>query len=213
MTVWRILPWNSKSILHGPCVLCLMKLRFTLSNTPYRKILQSFRARKPLRQLRWINVMLSVVLFLHLASPTLYIITVYRVNLNKLSRNFVGAIRTTTTNCRVSFIDLHLIFLTNFRIVFLPHTNPVILLEPYCGTITEPGLPVWWQTFQGCWLFPFHIRFLLLIGLVVSVTYTFFCRSALIWRRRNKAGEYHWPLLCRLLQAVRLNVLIFVREK
>ena len=26
--------------------------------------------------------------------------------------------------------------------VFLPHTNTVILLERYCGTITEPGLPV-----------------------------------------------------------------------
>ena len=26
--------------------------------------------------------------------------------------------------------------------VFLPNTNTVILLEPYCGTITEPGLPV-----------------------------------------------------------------------
>ena len=26
--------------------------------------------------------------------------------------------------------------------VFLPHTNTVILLEPYCGTMTEPGLPV-----------------------------------------------------------------------
>ena len=26
--------------------------------------------------------------------------------------------------------------------VFLPHTNTVILLDPYCGTITEPGLPV-----------------------------------------------------------------------
>ena len=25
--------------------------------------------------------------------------------------------------------------------VFSPHTNTVILLEPYCGTITEPGLP------------------------------------------------------------------------
>ena len=54
----------------------------------------------------------------HLLSPTLYIIIVYRVNLNKLSRNFVGAIRTTTTNCRVSFIDLYLVFPTNFRIVF-----------------------------------------------------------------------------------------------
>ena len=26
--------------------------------------------------------------------------------------------------------------------IFLLHTNTVILLEPYCGTITEPGLPV-----------------------------------------------------------------------
>ena len=78
----------------------------------------------------------------HLLSPTLYI--VYRVNLNKLSRNFVGAIRTTTTNCRVSFIDLYLVFPTNFRIVFLPHTNTVILLEPHCGTITETGWRVGW---------------------------------------------------------------------
>ena len=53
-----------------------------------------------------------------LLSPILYVIIVYRVNLNKLSRNFVGAIRTTTTNCRVSFIDLYLVFPTNFRIVF-----------------------------------------------------------------------------------------------
>ena len=78
----------------------------------------------------------------HLVSPALYIIILYRVNLNKLSRNFVEAIRTTTTNCRVSFIDLYLVFLRNFRIVFLPHTNTLSLLEPYCGTITEPGLPV-----------------------------------------------------------------------
>ena len=56
----------------------------------------------------------------HLVSPTWYIIIVYRVNSNKLSRNFVGAIRTTTTNCRVSFIDLYLVFPTNFRIVFYP---------------------------------------------------------------------------------------------
>ena len=75
-------------------------------------------------------------------SPTLYIIIVYRVNLNKLSQNFIGALRTTKTNCRVSFIDLYLVFPRNFRIVFSPHTNAVILLEPYCGTITKPGLPV-----------------------------------------------------------------------
>ena len=85
----------------------------------------------------------------HLMSPTLYIIIVYRVNLNKLSRNFVGAIRTTITNYRVSFIDLYLVFPTNFRIVFLPHTHTVNLLEPYCGTIAEPGLPVALLCFKG----------------------------------------------------------------
>ena len=65
-----------------------------------------------------------------MASIVSYIKIVYRVNLNKLSQNFVGAIRTTTTNCRVSFIVLYLVFPTNFGIVFLPHTNTVILLEP-----------------------------------------------------------------------------------
>ena len=54
----------------------------------------------------------------HLVSPSLYIIIVYRVNLKKLSRNFVGALRITATNCRVSFIDLYLVFRRNFRIVF-----------------------------------------------------------------------------------------------
>ena len=63
-------------------------------------------------------------------------------NYCKLSRNFVRAIRTTTINCRVSFIELYLVFPRNFRMVFLSHTNTVILLEQYCGTITEPGLPV-----------------------------------------------------------------------
>ena len=41
----------------------------------------------------------------------------------------VWALRTTTTNCRVSFIDLYLVFPTKFRIVFLPHKNTVIWLE------------------------------------------------------------------------------------
>ena len=44
--------------------------------------------------------------------------------------------------CRVSFIDLYLVFPRNVRIVFSTHTNTVILLEPYFGTIKEPGLPV-----------------------------------------------------------------------
>ena len=34
--------------------------------------------------------------------------------------------RTTTTNCRVSFIDFYLVIPTNFRIIFLPYTNTVI---------------------------------------------------------------------------------------
>ena len=63
-------------------------------------------------------------------------------NYCKLSRNFVWAIRTTTIDCKVSFIDLYLVFPRNFRMVCLPHTNTVILLGRYCGTITEPGLPV-----------------------------------------------------------------------
>ena len=55
---------------------------------------------------------------------------------------FPRALRTTTTNYRISFIDLYSVFSRNFRIVFLPYTNTVILLEPYWGTIPEPGLPV-----------------------------------------------------------------------
>ena len=38
-------------------------------------------------------------------------------------------LRTTTNNCRVSFIDIYLVFPTNVRIVFLPLTNTVISLE------------------------------------------------------------------------------------
>ena len=31
---------------------------------------------------------------------------------------------------------------TKFEDLILTYTNTVILLEPYCSTITEPGLPV-----------------------------------------------------------------------
>ena len=44
--------------------------------------------------------------------------------------------------CRVSFIDLYLVFSRNVRIVFLTYTNTVVLLEPCVGTIKEPGLAV-----------------------------------------------------------------------
>ena len=76
--------------------------------------------------------------------PTLCIISLYVrcINLSKLSRKFVRELRITTTNCKVSFIDLYLVFPTTFRIVFLLHTTTVILLEPYRGTVTEHGLPV-----------------------------------------------------------------------
>ena len=90
------------------------------------------------------KVVLNESMAVKMASLVSYLVyyIVYRVNLNKLSQNFVGATRTTTIDCRESFIDLYLVFPTNFNIVFLPHTNNVILLEPYSGTITEPGLPV-----------------------------------------------------------------------
>ena len=39
------------------------------------------------------------------------------------------SIKTTTANWRVSFMDLYLVFPTNFRTVFLPLTNTAILLE------------------------------------------------------------------------------------
>ena len=80
----------------------------------------------------------------HMVPSTLRIISLYGrcINLSKLSRKFVRELRITTTNYKVSFIDLYLVFPTTFRIVFLPHTNTVILLEPYRGTVTEPGLPV-----------------------------------------------------------------------
>ena len=91
----------------------------------------------------------------HLVSPTLYIIDVYRVNLNTLSRNFVEAIRTTTTNCRVGFIDFYLVFPTNFRIVFLPHTNTNFTTENRNVVLSQslPGLPVGQRTLQGA----FHL--------------------------------------------------------
>ena len=83
----------------------------------------------------------------HLVSPTLYIIIVYRGNLNKLSRNFVGAL-TTPTNLRVSFIDLYLVFPRNFRIVFSPHTHTIVLLERYTAVLSQ-SLGYLWQTLSA----------------------------------------------------------------
>ena len=50
------------------------------------------------------KVVLNESMAVKMASLVSYL--VYRVNLNKLSENFVGATRTTTIDCRVSFIDL-----------------------------------------------------------------------------------------------------------
>ena len=76
------------------------------------------------------------------ASYLMYYDIVWRVNLSKLWRKFVWALRTITTYCILSCTDHYLVFPTNFRIIFLPHTKTVILLEPYCGNNTETGLPV-----------------------------------------------------------------------
>ena len=91
--------------------------------------------------LLWVTIRCPRGKILASSVSILYIIIVYRVNLNKLSPNFVGALRTTPTNCRVSFIDLYSVFPRNCRILFLPYTNTVMLLEPYCDTIKEHGLP------------------------------------------------------------------------
>ena len=68
--------------------------------------------------------------------------------MNKLSRNFVGALRTTPTNCRVSFIDLYSVFPRNFRIVFSPHTHTVVLLERYTAVLSQ-SLGYLWQTLSA----------------------------------------------------------------
>ena len=82
------------------------------------------------------------------ASHLVYYI-IWRVNLTKVSQNFVWALRITTTNCRVSFIYSYFVFPTNFRIVFLLHSNHVILLEK-------------WHC--GIWLSPFYIKTWLTCG-------------------------------------------------
>ena len=72
----------------------------------------------------------------------------------KLTLQLIVVVLTAPTKFRDNlqqFVQIHstynnnnyLVFPRNFRMVFLPHTNTVILLEPYCGTIIiEPGLPV-----------------------------------------------------------------------
>ena len=52
-----------------------------------------------------------------------------------------GSPEVTFLGIDTSFAQSHLTLLKFLLILFLPHTNTVILLEPYCGTITEPGLP------------------------------------------------------------------------
>ena len=60
----------------------------------------------------------------------------------KLSRNFVWALKTTTTNCRLSFIDFYSVFPTNVTVFVWGKNTILILLDSHCGSITEPGLPV-----------------------------------------------------------------------
>ena len=51
----------------------------------------------------------------HLVSPTLYIIIVYGVNLNKLSQNFVGALKTATFSSGSSNLEQILPFWATFE--------------------------------------------------------------------------------------------------
>ena len=104
------------------------------------------------------------------ASYLVYYI-VWREKLSKLSWSFVWALRTTTTNCRVSFIDFYLVFPTNVRIVFSHPTNNVILLERYCGTIM--ALP---QSLGYLWFYCSFVRrdrccFELQYGIVFRVAF------------------------------------------
>ena len=54
----------------------------------------------------------------------------WRVNLSKLSQKPVWTLRTTTTNPRVSFIDLYWVFPTNLRSYFTPYKHCV-----FTGTV------------------------------------------------------------------------------
>ena len=72
-------------------------------------------------------------------------------NYCKLSRNFAGAIRTTTTNCRVGFIDLYLVFPRKCRKVY-KHCNftGTVLLYYHrawviCGIIRISARRLKWQ--------------------------------------------------------------------
>ena len=107
------------------------------------------------------------------SSPASYLVyyIVWREKLGKLSWSFVWALRTTTTNCRVSFIDFYLVFPTNVRIVFSHPTNNVILLERYCGTIM--ALP---QSLGYLWFYCSFVRrdrccFELQYGIVFRVAF------------------------------------------
>ena len=62
----------------------------------------------------------------------------------QILQKFIWTLRTTTTYCRVSFINFYLVFPTNFRIVFLPHTNTAILLE-HPVTLSQSLGYLWWK--------------------------------------------------------------------
>ena len=96
----------------------------------FRAIHLSFSPFEPFYRLKW-----QMSLPFHLLQPAQITANYHETSLEQSGQQQL-------INCRVSFIDLYLVFPRNFRMIFLPHTNTVILLEPYCGTITEPGLPV-----------------------------------------------------------------------
>ena len=79
-----------------------------------------------------------------------------RLNLNVV----VGwSIKDNKRNCRVSFINLYFVFSRNFRIVFLPHTNTVILpLEFYWNRTVVLS-----KSLDYLWAYPGLIHYILLI--------------------------------------------------
>ena len=61
-----------------------------------------------------------------------------------------GSPEVTFLETDTSFAQSHHTLLKFLLILFLPHTNTVILLEPYCGTITRTALWYYhraWVTF------------------------------------------------------------------
>ena len=94
----------------------------------------TFGVRISRKKLCWKGSMAAIM-----ASRVSYLVLYYCIEseFEQIITKRRWSIKDNTTNCTVSFIDLYLVFPTNFRIVLLPHTNNVILLEPYCVVLSQ----------------------------------------------------------------------------